>query len=301
VSEPRVLILGAGGMFGHKMFQAAASRFPDTWCTLRGKLSDYPVQDLPEFRSSRIVEQSDAMDLNSVGAILDRIRPDVVVNCVGVIKQRPAAEDAVTSISLNSLLPQLLAAKLKEWGGRLVHISTDCVFDGARGHYTEDDAPNAVDLYGKTKALGEVDSSKSITLRTSIIGRELRSHKSLLDWFLAQNHGTVSGYQQAWWSGVTTNHLADLGVSLIADHPGLSGLYQVSSGRISKYDLLIKLRDAYDLDITVKPDRSYVLDRSLTGEKLKAAIGYECPPWSELLSQLTADPTPYPMPQALTL
>jgi dTDP-4-dehydrorhamnose reductase len=301
VSEPRVLILGAGGMFGHKMFHAAASRFPDTWCTLREKLSDYPVQDLPEFWSSRIVEQSDAMDLNSVGAILDRIRPDVVVNCVGVIKQRAAAEDAVTSISLNSLLPHMLAAKLKEWGGRVVHISTDCVFDGARGHYTEDDAPNAVDLYGKTKALGEVESPNSITLRTSIIGRELRSHKSLLDWFLAQNHGTVSGYQQVWWSGVTTNHLADLVVSLIVDHPALSGLYQVSSGRISKYDLLIMLRDAYDLDITVKPDPSYVLDRSLTGDKLKAAIGYECPPWTQLLSQLTADPTPYPLPQALTL
>lgn len=294
--EPRLLIFGAGGMLGHKVFQTAASRFPETWGTLRGNLADYPLRGMKEFSSSRIVEGCEVTDLASVSAVLDQLRPNVVVNCVGVIKQRPAAYDSIASITINSLLPHWLALKLDEWGGRLVHVSTDCVFDGIRGCYTEDDAPNARDLYGRTKALGEVDSPNSLTLRTSIIGRELRAHKSLLDWFLAQNHRTVSGYQQAWWSGVTTNHLADLIVSLIDDHPDLSGLYQVSSGRMSKYDLLTMVRDAYDLDITIEPDRSYVLDRSLDGEKLKAAIGYECPTWSQLLSRLVADPTPYPMP-----
>ena len=281
-------------MLGHKVFQASAARFPRTWGTLRGQLSEYPVLGEMAFGSARLVEGIEASDLGSVSGLLERLRPAFVVNCVGVIKQQAAAHDAVASITINSLLPHALSAKLYEWGGRLIHISTDCVFDGARGCYTEEDLPNAIDLYGRTKALGEVTSANAITLRTSIIGRELRSHKSLLEWFLSQNHGRVSGYQQAWWSGVTTNHLSDLIVSLISDHANLSGLYQVSSVRMSKYELLTLLRDAYGLDITVDPDRSYVLDRSLTGDKLKAAIGYQCPPWSQLLSQLVADPTPYP-------
>jgi dTDP-4-dehydrorhamnose reductase len=295
-----VLVLGAGGMLGHKVFQAAASKFSDTWASIQGRIRDYPVEGIAAFGSSQVVEQIDAMNLGSVGHLLDRVKPTVVINCIGVIKQRPAAHDSVASVAINALLPHWLSSRLEEWGGRLIHISTDCVFDGKRGYYTENDLPDAVDLYGRTKALGEVDSSNAITLRTSIIGRELRTHKSLLDWFLSQNHGTVSGYQRAWWSGVTTNHLSDLIVSLIIDHPSLSGLFQVSSGRLSKYDLLVMLRDAYDLDITVRPDQSYVLDRSLTGDKLKAAIGYQSPPWSQLLSQLVSDFTPYPMPHTVS-
>jgi len=300
VAEQRVLILGAAGMLGHKVFQAASSRLPDTWGTLRESLTDYPVHGLPAFRPDRIIEGLEATALDSVSSLLNRLRPNVVVNCVGIIKQRPLAHDTLESIAINSLLPHAVAKKLDEWGGRLIHISTDCVFDGSRGTYTELDVPDARDLYGRTKTLGEVEGRNALTLRTSIIGRELRSHKSLLDWFLAQNHATVSGYQRALWSGVTSNHLADLIVSLIENHPDLSGLYQVSSGCMSKYDLLTMVRDAYGLDITIEPDRTYILDRSLSGAKLKAAIGYSCPPWSALLSQLTSDPTPYHMPSVTT-
>jgi dTDP-4-dehydrorhamnose reductase len=233
------------------------------------------------------------MDLRSIDVLLDKLRPGVVVNCVGIIKQRPAAKDALASITINSLLPFRLAAKLDEWGGRLVHVSTDCVFDGSRGSYSELDRPDAADLYGRTKALGEVVSPNAVTLRTSIIGRELRAHRSLLDWFLSQNGGKVSGYRNAWWSGVTTNHLAELIVTLISEYPALSGLFQVSSGRMSKNDLLKLIREAYALDIDIEPDDSVVIDRSLIGKKLEGAIGYRCPSWPSLLSQLTSDPTPY--------
>lgn len=293
MSGPRVLVLGAGGMLGHKMFQSAVARFPDTWGTLRETIDAYPVGEIKEFRSDKIIERCNAMDISSIDALLDRLRPSVVVNCVGIIKQRPAAHDAVPSITINSLLPHRLAAKLDEWGGRLVHVSTDCVFDGSRGSYTELDLPDATDLYGRTKALGEVTSPNSVTLRTSIIGRELRAHRSLLDWFLSQNGRTVPGYKKAWWSGVTTNHLAELIVSLIAEYSAMTGLFQVSSERMSKNDLLELIREAYGLDIQIEPDESVVIDRSLTGDRLEAAIGYHCPPWPELLSQLVSDPTPY--------
>jgi dTDP-4-dehydrorhamnose reductase len=293
-NQPRVLVLGAGGMLGHKMLQAATAAFPETWATLRGRVADYPVDGIAAFRSERMIEGCDAMDLAGVDALLQRIRPDVVVNCVGVIKQRAAAHDALPSITINALLPHRLAATLSAWNGRLVHLSTDCVFDGRTGGYTETDLTSAEDLYGRTKALGEVVTPNAITLRTSIIGRELREHHSLLDWTLSQNHRTIKGFRQAWWSGVTTNHLADLIVRLITSHSGLSGLYQVSSGRISKYDLLHLIRASFRLDIEILPDDSYVLDRSMDGTALAAAIGYQCPPLATLIDEMAADPTHHP-------
>lgn len=292
-SGPRVLILGVGGMLGHKMLQASLAAFPDTWATLRGEVADYPLSGIDAYCSDRIIGRCDAMDFGGMTAILERLRPQVVINCVGVIKQHSAVHDALPSIAINALLPHQLAATISAWGGRLIHVSTDCVFDGRRGEYTEDDLTNAEDLYGRTKALGEVMESNALTLRTSIIGRELRAHRSLLDWTLAQNHRTVKGFRQAWWSGVTTNHLAALIVRLIREQPALSGLYQVSSDRISKFDLLHLIREAYGLDMEIIPDDSYVLDRSLSGRKLREAIGYQCPPLTQLIDEMAGDPTPY--------
>lgn len=280
-------------MLGHKMFQASFVAFADTWCTLHGKIGDYPVRGIDAFRSRQIVEDCEAMDLDAIDSLLDRLRPSVVINCVGIIKHRPAASESIASITLNSLLPHRLAQTLSSWQGRLIHISTDCVFDGIRGSYTEEDATNAVDLYGRSKALGETVRSNSLTLRTSIIGRELRSHNSLLDWFLSQNHGSVAGYRRALWSGVTTNHLADLIVSLIALGPTLSGLYHVSSGNTSKFELLHLIKTAYKLDVEIRPDENYVLDRTLSGRKLEAAMAYRCPPLDHLIREMAGDPTEY--------
>jgi len=281
-------------MLGHKVFQTTGANFRDTWCTVRGGVADSNISALEAFRSTQVVQNVDVTDLREVNAMLERLRPDVLVNCAGLVKQRPEAADPILSITINGLLPHWLADTLARWGGRLIHISTDCVFDGVRGAYTEDDLPNAIDLYGRTKALGEVASSNALTIRSSIIGRELQAHGALLEWFLAQNRGKVRGFQNAWWSGVTTNHMADLIVSLIRNHSDLSGLYQVSSGRISKYELLVLLREAYNLDIEIVADSSYVIDRTLVGKKLEDKIGYRCPPWQQLLSQLVRDPTPYP-------
>ena len=291
---PRVLILGAGGMLGHKMLQASRAAFPDSWASLRGVVGDYPVRGIDAFQSDRILEHFEASDFAGVRASLERLRPQVVINCVGVIKQRSPAQEAQTNIAINALLPHQLAAVLSEWGGRLIHISTDCVFDGRRGGYTEEDLTNAEDLYGRTKAMGETTAPNTLTLRTSIIGRELRTHRSLLDWALSQNHRTVNGFRQAWWSGVTTNHLAALIVNLIGEHPTLSGIYHVSSGRSSKFDLLHLIRDAYGLDMNIVPDDGFVLDRSLSGSKLREAIGYECPPLTQLIAEMAGDSTPYP-------
>ena len=216
------------------------------------------------------------------------------MNCLGVVKQRPEAELALPSISINSLLPHRITRVLESFGGRLIHISTDCVFSGRRGNYTEEDEPDPVDLYGRSKALGEVIADNAVTIRTSMIGRELRNHHGLLDWFLAQRTMNVRGFRHAMWSGVTTLHLAEIIDRIIHDHRNLTGLHQVSSGRTSKFDLLRLLGEAYGRDVEISPDDAFHCDRSLVGTRFENATGYRCPPLQELIVSMVADPTPYP-------
>jgi dTDP-4-dehydrorhamnose reductase len=291
--ELKILILGGGGMLGHKVFQTLQRRFPDVWCTIRAGRDQAPWQNIPLFQSDRVRDGIDASRVDQLDALLRDLRPTVVVNCVGAIKQRAEAREAIPSITLNALLPHRLAAFVKTWGGRVIHFSTDCVFSGNKGNYTESDAPDADDLYGKTKHLGELTDDHTVTLRTSFIGRELQHFQSLLEWLLAQNHRPVRGYRRVWWSGVTSNHLAEVVADVIERHPRLHGLYHLSSGRISKYDLLIKLRDGLRLDIEVEPEEGVECDRSLDGRRFEAATAYRCPPWDALIRQLADDPTPY--------
>jgi dTDP-4-dehydrorhamnose reductase len=290
----KTLVLGASGMLGHQMVRRLQASFPDTWWTLRGRRDDPDLAPASWLTGTNALEGVDAMDLPALESIIDELRPDVVVNCLGVIKQRAASQDSIASITINSLLPHRLAALLERGGGRLVHISTDCVFSGRRGNYAESDLSDADDLYGRTKYLGEVAYPNSLTIRTSIIGRELRHHHSLLDWFLSQRGQTIRGFRRHWWSGVTTLHLSEVVARGLECWPTLSGLYQLSSGRISKYDLLMLLRAGFRLDVEIEPDDAPHCDRSLVGDRFQAATGHQCPPWPALIAELASDPTPYP-------
>jgi dTDP-4-dehydrorhamnose reductase len=292
-TQVEILILGGTGMLGHKMFQRLQQRFPNTYCTIRGSLQEPSLGQVELLQQGHVFEHCDAADLTAMESFLLQHNPAVIVNCVGIVKQRPEAKEPVPSIQVNALLPHRLSAICRPWGGRLIHISTDCVFSGNRGNYTEDDVADADDLYGRTKFLGEVANGNSLTLRTSIIGRELVHQESLLEWFLQQNHKKVSGYRRAWFSGLTTTELTDVVGDLIENHSKLSGLYQVTSQRISKYELLRFLRDAYDLDVEILPDDAFFCDRSLSGLKFQAATRYVCPAWPELAAQLAQDETPY--------
>jgi len=289
----RVLVLGGEGMLGHKMWQRLSQRFPDTYVTLFNDPTKRPLSDIDLFAGPRVIGQIDAREAARLYALFAELDPTVVVNCIGVIKQRPEAHDAIPSITLNSLLPHQLAHMGEQLRFRVIHFSTDCVFDGKRGGYTETDPSDAEDLYGKTKFLGEVATPNAVTLRTSIIGRELFAHTGLLDWFLSQRGKRVKGYRRVLYSGVTTNHLAEVVGDLIERHPQISGLYQVVSQTISKHDLLCLIRDAMSLNIEIQPDDEVVSDRSMKGDKFRKATGYVCPPWPELVAQLGNDPTPY--------
>jgi dTDP-4-dehydrorhamnose reductase len=289
----RVLVLGGEGMLGHKMFQILGARFPETYVTMRGGPNDEPYRRVALLQGTSVIPRVDATDLSGLQRLVADLQPGVLVNCVGIVKQRPEAHDAILSIALNSLLPHQLAALAASVGARLIHFSTDCVFSGRQGGYREDDPADAEDLYGRSKYLGEVSVAPAVTLRTSIIGRELASFASLLEWFLAQRGKTIKGFRRVLYSGITTNQMARLVGDLIEEQPALGGLYQVAGPWVSKHDLLCLARDAFGLDVEIVPDDSEVNDRTMYGDRFTAATGWRSPSWEEMMAEVAADPTPY--------
>jgi dTDP-4-dehydrorhamnose reductase len=288
-----IVVLGGAGMLGHKLFQVLRERFPGTIATTRENVHVPRLSGVTLLSGSDVLSGVDAIDFDALRTRLERLAPDVIVNCIGVIKQRDEAKSPIPSITLNALFPHRLAEVARVWGGRVIHFSTDCVFSGRRGNYREDDPSDADDLYGRSKFLGEVATSNAVTLRTSIIGRELTEHRSLLDWFLSQKGKKVRGFRKVTYSGITTNEMANVVSLVIRSFPTVSGLFQVVSDPISKYDLLLLIREAYDLEIEVEPDDREVSDRSMCGEKFHKATGWRSPSWPDMVRALAADPTPY--------
>ena len=287
----RVLVLGGSGMLGHKLAQTLAPRF-ETWATVRSEsLSPAVAEVLDE---SHTLTGVDADRPDAIAAAVIRVKPDVVVNAIGIVKQLRTAKAAVPTIRINALLPHELAALCATKGARFIQISTDCVFSGSRGSYSETDPPDPPDLYGRTKLLGEVaDAPNALTLRTSIVGRELSGSVGLFEWFLSQGHGPVRGFSRATFSGVTTQVLAGLIANVIASAPDLTGLWHVSAAPIDKCTLLGRLRDALALEVEIVPDDSLAIDRSLDSSRFRAETGWLPPTWETMLAELAADPTPY--------
>lgn len=211
----------------------------------------------------------------------------VLINCVGVIKQRASGQDPVVTTAVNALFPHQLASICSSAGARLVHISTDCVFSGATGNYSEGNLPDAVDYYGRSKALGEV-GAPHLTLRTSVIGPELPQSEGLglMAWFLGQKGPMVPGYTRAIFSGVTALTLAGLIRQIILNQPDLAGLLHVSSDKIDKCSLLQKLNIVFRRGVVITPDNALQLDRSLDASRLLALIDWQAPSWDDQLLAL---------------
>lgn len=275
-------------MLGHKLCQTIGSR-RDVWATIRDGAGPARVPGLDPVRLIRGVR---AEQFDTVVRAVAAARPDVVVNCIGVVKQRGEAKDPLVSLTVNSLFPHRLAALCGAAGARLIHLSTDCVFSGRSGAYSETDAPDATDLYGRSKQLGEVGAPGCLTMRTSMIGRELTTSQGLIEWLLAQR-GRAPGYTHAIFSGLTTLELSRVILNVIDSHPGLSGVYHVASAAINKYDLLVLLNLALNLGLTIEPDSSVRIDRSLDGRRFAGETGYVAPTWPDMIAGLAADDTPY--------
>lgn len=276
----KVLVLGAGGMLGHVLVNLLARRFS----IVAASRAQLPARVLPETvtRVTGVV----AEELGTVLDALRRHRPAVVLNGVGLIKQRELASDPIASIAVNALFPHQLARACGETGARLVHFSTDCVFSGRRGHHTERDEPDPVDLYGRTKHLGEVTGPRCLTLRTSFIGPELTGRWSLFEWLRARRGGRVTGYQGAIYSGLTTTALGDVVARVLSHHPDLEGVWHVAGPRIDKHALLVALRDAFAIDVAVDHVPEPRIDRSLDGGAFAARTGIGVPDWGTMIADL---------------
>ncbi len=275
-----VMVLGGTGMLGHVLCEELArSR---TVVATHRRTSGLP--DIEPFRSVA-GERLEAGDVETLRVLLDKHRPDTVVNCIGIVKQVERANEPTAAIGVNSLWPHQVSEACDRTGSRMIHISTDCVFSGSVGSYTEQDRPDPVDLYGRCKLLGEVSKSPHLTMRTSMVGRELQGEAGLLEWLLSCNGGTVRGFTNAFFSGPTTHEVARV-IDGVLDRPDLTGVYHVAAEAISKYDLLALVRTIFGLHIEITVDDELRLDRTLDNNKLRSAMAVSTPTWPELIHEI---------------
>jgi dTDP-4-dehydrorhamnose reductase len=286
----KVLILGSNGMLGHKFYQVLSSRFQVNG-TIRGTFPDISRYDF--FDKARIVPGIDAQKITDIEKAIDIAVPDVVINCIGVVKALEEKSGPLLNASLNALLPHQIYQICQKHGSRFIHISTDCVFSGRKGNYREGDVSDAEDVYGQTKYLGEVTGAGVLTIRTSFFGRELTGANGLLEWFLANKGGRVNGYTNAIFSGFPTLHLAGIIAEIIDKHKNLSGLYHVSSEPISKYRLLALINKAMKLNIDVKEFPDFRCDRSLDSTRFKQETGFKPLSWQRMVEEMAFDAAQY--------
>jgi dTDP-4-dehydrorhamnose reductase len=285
MSGQRILVVGASGMLGHEAVRVLAPDF-EVWGACR-----YPAE-LPDLGvpAERMLGGLDATDGDSAYSLVGRVKPDLVLNAIGIVKQRADAKAAIPSIAVNSLWPHVLADACEQVGARMVHVSTDCVFSGSRGMYREDDVPDAFDLYGRSKLLGEVtDRENTVTLRTSIIGWQLGEPTGLVGWFAAHRHEPLKGFTRAVFSGLTTRALTEVVRDVVMPDQSLSGLWHVSAEPIDKYTLLTKLADYLGWEVEIAPVSQPVIDRSLDSARFRERTGWAVPSWDAMLGRLAGE------------
>lgn len=270
-------------MLGHQLFCELRRRH-EVRVTLR--------QDRNTSRAYSIFSPSETyerVDMHSTDRLLDVVadfRPVVIINAVGIIKQRPMGAQSIPSLEINALLPHRLALLARSLNARLLHFSTDCVFSGRRGGYSEDDIPDPSDLYGRSKLLGELDGTGCLTLRTSVIGHELERRTSLVEWLLSQS-GPVHGFRQAVFSGFTTIEMARIVETLIVKFPDAHGIWHVSSEPIDKFSLLNLIKKHYGLTTEIIPDDEFRCDRSLDSTRFREHFGYQPPSWDSMIAEMS--------------
>ena len=274
----KILILGANGMIGSAVMRLLSLKPEwDVVGTVRSQ-NDF---GLPK---EKLIQITTLEDHNVLSGLLDHVNPDLIINCAGTTKHAPFGDNPLTTLNMNAILPHKLIQYSNENNSRLIHISSDCVFSGLEGNYTEEDITDATDLYGRTKALGEVIGKNAITLRTSTIGHEIETKFGLLEWFLSQHE--CYGYKGAMFSGITSFELATVIRDFVIPNENANGLYNLGSTTISKFDLLGIVNQVYQGNIKIYADTSFIINRSLNSEKFKSDFGYIAPDWHDMIFQM---------------
>ncbi len=284
-----ILVLGASGLIGHKLFEILGRRFGSVRAVLHRDRSLFAESGL--FDGGNVIDNMEIRDFPSFRDMLHSENPDVVLNCTGITKRRPLVNDALYAIEVNSMFPHRLAEWAGENGKRIIHFSSDCVFDGTIGDYTEDSPTAGLEAYGRTKALGEIQYDHTLTIRSSFIGRELDVFTELLEWFIGQQGKSVKGFTNALYSGVSTIYMSRVVGDIIESHPELNGIHQLALPEpVSKYDLLCIAREAFGLNIEIIPDGDFVTKPTLNGTRLRNAMDLDVPNWRSMMNELADDP-----------
>jgi len=280
----KVLILGANGLIGSTIWSVLSM---DNSISVFGTVrSGNSIQSLRGKFAGKILVNIDAYDIAKIRNLFDDIGPTSVINCIGVTKHVIGDHQPLKAIALNALFPHQMAELCEDYGSRFIQISTDCVFSGRRGNYSEQDNPDAVDIYGRSKALGEVLTGNALTIRTSTIGHELGTSYGLLDWFLSQSGASCKGFKKAFFSGLPTVIIAQILRKILIDYPKLSGLYHIAAEPINKYDLLCLIAEIYKKKIRIEADVDLMIDRSLDQSKFFAATGFKAPDWPIMIETM---------------
>jgi dTDP-4-dehydrorhamnose reductase len=283
----RVLILGVSGLIGHKLFQELSPSF-EVFGTLHKSKIQYG--NLPLFSGINVIENIDVTKFEILEGVLLAVNPDVILNCVGITKRKIDLNNPLEVLTINSVFPHQLANWSKINQKRVIHFSTDCVFDGKIGNYTENSLTTAEDIYGRTKALGEINYNHTLTIRSSFIGQELFDKTELLDWFLAQDGKRIKGYRNTLYSGVSTIFMSRVVKNIISNFPNLSGIYQLAPDKpISKYELLCIAKEAYKVNVEIRPDDIQIHLPTLDATKLKHALNLTVPSWNIMMKELASN------------
>ena len=273
-----LMILGANGMLGHMLFKYF--NFYSSLNTI-GILRDKSnLSNDPKLYKSKNIFEFNILEDNELNKLINKFKPEFIINCVGIVKQHQDANNPLVSIAVNSLFPHKLNKLCQLFGIKLIHISTDCIFSGKRGNYTENDYSDSSDLYGRSKFLGEINTNNGITLRTSYIGEELVTKRGLLSWFLSQE-GIIKGFSKAIYSGLTTLEIAKVIEKFVLPNKSLKGIYHLSSNPIDKYSLLNIIKKEYEKDVIIVKDKNYKINRSLNSSKFQFETGYKPLKWEK--------------------
>ena len=288
----KVVVFGVTGMLGHKVYQILTEQFGDSvWGTIRGSKAELEKYGI--FKLSQILDSIDVENADQINNFLKEHKPDWIVNCTGITLRKLSALNSSQIWKINTFFPRQLKSWAEANGKKVIHFSTDCVFDGSKGNYIEVDFPSADDDYGKSKFCGEIDGPNCLTFRTSFVGRELYSKTELLEWFLSQKKKSISGFSKVIYSGVTTNLAAKEVVRVMKYYPYLSGVYHLSSLPESKFKILQLANEAFKVSAQINEDATKVSNKSLICDKYKAKTGYIEPAWPEMIAEMAADKTIY--------
>ena len=279
----RILVLGGTGLIGNRLTRQLRQN-ADVYASTRSSLVEMPVLE-NILEPNKWIFGLDATDFQFLESEINRLKPDVVVNCFGVVKHQINSKSAEATILLNSILPWRLSELAEKYDFKLIHLSTDCVFSGETGNYKESSTPDALDLYGRSKILGELNNARDLTLRTSFVGREIKTFANFFEWVQRSHNTKIVGYKRAIYSGLTTQAISEIIEKLIFDFSGLTGLWHVSSEPISKYDLICMLNHSLNLKLDIEPNEEFCCDRSLDSTAFASMTSLVIPNWITMLER----------------